>query len=202
MGFSDQVLLKRYLKGDRGAFDVLYRRFAPRVHATAYRMTGNWEDAEEILQDVFLRLARKARQLKQVGSLGTWIYRTTINCSIDLLRKRRFMVSVDSSEGFAVKTISVASVRNDALRAERRERESLLCRIEDLIPRLPERQAAVFVLKGFQGLTHRQIASVLGCNEGTSKSHYSTACRRIRLWIARSEKEEEAEGGERRVSCD
>ncbi|MCX7044545.1 MAG: RNA polymerase sigma factor [Candidatus Sumerlaeota bacterium] len=191
MELSDQWLLRAYCGGDREAFDALFRRYAPRVHATAYRLTGAWEDAEDTLQDVFIRLAKEARSLRSAEALSTWIYRVTVNRAVDCLRRRRSSQSLDDGSDGAARVIAVASMRLQAERDEARRRDGLLAQIESLIPRLPDRQGAAFVLRGFQGLPHAEIARVLGCGESAAKSHYSLACRKLREWVKAEEEAEE-----------
>lgn len=191
---SDQLLLREFRAGDIGAFDALFRRYAARVHATAYRLTHNWEDAEDALQEVFIRLSGRAGSIRGGASLASWIYRTTVNCSHDRLRKRRNTVSIESDEQAGGRVLAVESLRRDAERQESRRRDALLSRIEALIPRLPERQAAVFVLRYFQGLSHRDIAAALGCSEGSSKSLHSLACRKLRQWVQAAESARQGDG--------
>lgn len=186
---SDERLIHDYLRGGRDAFDALFRRYAPRVHATAYRLTCSWEDAEDTLQDVFIKLAGEAHSLRRGSALASWIYRSTVNRAIDCLRKRRSTYSLDGPDGGPGRIIAVESLRREAERRHSEERESLLARVEGMIPRLPERQAAAFVLRHFQGLSHRGIAAVLGCSEASSKSHHSLACRRLRELIAKADAE-------------
>ncbi|MBI3736680.1 sigma-70 region 4 domain-containing protein, partial [Candidatus Sumerlaeota bacterium] len=91
------------------------------------------------------------------------------------------------------RVVAIQSIQRDADREEARKEDALLVKIETMIPRLPERQAAAFVLRHFQGLTHREIGAVLGCSEGASKSHHSLACGKLREWIAEEERAERAE---------
>ncbi len=179
--FSDKRLLRSYCDGDQGAFDVIYRRYVARVYGTAYRLTASYEDAEDTIQEVFLRLASKASTIRKAGALSAWIYRTTVNCATDCLRRRRSTLSLDDQSTKAtLRIITVESLRRQSQRDLALRRESLLDQVEAKIPELPERQAAAFVLRAFQGLTHREIGAVLGIAEGSAKSHYSLACRRLR----------------------
>jgi RNA polymerase sigma-70 factor (ECF subfamily) len=192
---SDEMLLRAYCSGDEDAFDLLFRRFAPRVHATAFRLTSSWEDADDTMQEVFVRLARKASTIRRGSALPSWIYRTTVNRSMDCLRRRRRTISLDAPETPAARVIAFDSVRREAERERSRRRDELLERIEGLIPRLPERQSAVFVLRSFQGLSHREIADALECSEASCRSHYSLACRKMREWCARVEAKEALAAG-------
>ena len=187
---SDQYLLRAWIKGDRAAFDALYRRYAARIYATAYRLTGHWEDAEDTLQEVFVNLALKADSIRCGLALSAWLYRTTINRATDCLRKRPSNISLESDDPRTARVIVMESLRREALDREMKNQEQFLKQIGVLIPLLPQRQAAVFVLHGFQGLAHREIATVLECSEASSRSSYSLACQKVREWIAEQERQE------------
>lgn len=179
--FSDIRLLRTYCEGDQDAFDAIYRRYVARVYGTAYRLTASYEDAEDTTQEVFLRLASKAATISNGVALSAWIYRTTVNCATDCLRRRRPTISLDDPNAKAApRIVTVECLRRQAQREAAQRRESLLEEVEAQIPKLPERQAAAFVLRAFQGLAHREIATILGIAEGSAKSHYSLACRRLR----------------------
>ncbi len=135
-----------------------------------------------------MKLARNARDIRRQASLSTWIYRATVNRAIDSLRRRRAGVSLDAPGTPAARIIAVESLRREAER-----RDELLRRVEALIPRLPEHQAGVFVLRFFQGLSHAEIAGVLGCSLSSSKSYHSLAVRKLRDWIAQEEAADRAE---------
>lgn len=184
---NDDHLLRRWIHGDREAFDALYRRYAPRVYATALRLTGRPEEAEDTLQDVFLQLARKAASVRTGAALPAWLYRATMNRAFDLLRRRRPMVALDAEPAAAARMIDLVSLRRAAESTAAREEAAELTRLRErvaaLVPHLPERQAAAFVLRGFQGLSHREVAAVLECSEANSKSLFSLACARLRRLV-------------------
>jgi len=190
--FSDSLLLTAYCRGDRDAFDAIYRRYAPRIYATAYRLTGNCDDAEDTLQEVFMRLAREAASIRHGEALWAWLYRTTANRVVDLRRRRgpTIGLSLDAPTDQAARVIAIESLRRQAVQRESQRQDEMLREVGALIPRLTERQAAVFVLHGFQGLSHNEIAKILKCSEGCCRAGYSVACRRLREWI---EQREEAE---------
>lgn len=191
---SDQYLLRAFRRGDRGAFDAIFRRYARRVYATAYRLTGCWEDTEDTLQEVFLQLARHAGSIRHDRALSSWIYRTTVNRAHDRLRKRRHTVSLDEDRARTHRIIEVESLRREALQQDLERQESFLHQVAALVPRLSERQAAVFVLFGFQGLSHREIAQTLECSEASSRTSYSLACKKMREWVEAAEKSRAVKG--------
>src|SRR5215467_9973512 len=89
MGESDAVAIERTLAGDRDAFRVLVERHSQSVFRLAYRMTGNQHDAEEIVQEAFLRAYQKLSQFAERANFGTWVYRIAANYAIDRMRQRR-----------------------------------------------------------------------------------------------------------------
>ena len=183
---SDQLLLRAYCQGDRDAFDALYRRYAARLYATAYRLTGSGEDAEDALQEVFLQLARKPGSIRHAPALSSWLYRSTVNRAIDSRRRsaRLFPLDVDSPR--AARIMAVESLRREAEQREDKRRAAMLQWVGEHLLALPERPAAVFVLHGFQGLSYAEIAQVLESTEASCRTAYSMACTALRR-IARRE---------------
>src|SRR5450631_1571313 len=88
VGDSDAVAIERTLGGDRDAFRVLVERHSQSVFRLAYRMTGNQHDAEEVVQEAFLRAYQKLSQFAARANFGTWVYRIAANYAIDRMRQR------------------------------------------------------------------------------------------------------------------
>src|SRR5213080_4631686 len=86
---SDAVAVERTLAGDRDAFRVLVERHSHNVFRLAYRMTGNRQDAEEVVQEAFLRAYQKLGQFAARANFGTWVYRIAANYAIDRMRQRK-----------------------------------------------------------------------------------------------------------------
>src|SRR5580693_3042952 len=86
---SDAIAVERTLAGDRDAFRVLVERHSPNVFRLAYRMTGNRHDAEEVVQEAFLRSYQKLGQFAARANFGTWVYRIAANYAIDRMRQRK-----------------------------------------------------------------------------------------------------------------
>jgi RNA polymerase sigma-70 factor, ECF subfamily len=88
-GDTDAVAIERTLAGDREAFRILVERHSHNVFRLAYRMTGNQHDAEEVVQEAFLRAYQKLSQFAERANFGTWVYRIAANYTIDRMRQRR-----------------------------------------------------------------------------------------------------------------
>src|SRR5215831_6435642 len=89
MEWSDETAVARARTGDADAFRVLVERHSRALFRLAYRMTGNQQDAEDVVQDSFLRAYKQLARFDERASFGTWLYRIAVNCSLDLVRSRK-----------------------------------------------------------------------------------------------------------------
>ncbi len=135
-------------------FEQLYRENKAKVMSTAYRLLGNRADAEDVTQDVFIKVYKHIDSFRGESAVTTWIYRITVNACYDLLRKRRREQTISLEDCTELST----------------ESRSLKELIESMVARLPETYRSVFTLHDIQGLKHTEIAKVLGITVGTSKS--------------------------------
>ncbi|HYL79718.1 MAG TPA: sigma-70 family RNA polymerase sigma factor [Candidatus Acidoferrum sp.] len=165
---SDSEVIRRVLGGDRAAFDVLVLEYQERIYRLAYRLTRNPEDARDLAQEAFVQAYRSLGSFQQRSSFSTWLYRIAMNLCLNHLKSLGRMVpaGVDGS---------LPDHRQNSLEAiltDERER-ALAAAIETL----PPQQKATLTLRVHQGLSHREIAEVLECSEGTAKANYFHAVR-------------------------
>ena len=179
MRTADLELAARCRAGDADAFEELYRQHARRLFSLVLRMIGSADDAEDLLQDVFLQAHRKLAGFRGESTLGTWLYRLTMNHCLDHLRGRQAKMSratdslddEDASEPVArAPIVPTAISRMDLERA---------------IDTLPEGCKAAFLLHDVEGFEHREIAEILGVSEGTSKSQVHKARMKLRVILSR-----------------
>src|ERR1017187_9280393 len=104
MELSDSVAVAQARAGDSGAFRVLVERHSRNLFRLAYRMTGHQQDAEDVVQETFLRAYRQLSKLDERASFGTWLYRIAANCSLDLIRNRPPPPGAGRDAGFAAAT--------------------------------------------------------------------------------------------------
>lgn len=171
---ADQDLVARCLKREMASQQILYQRFAPKMFGICLRYAGNITDAEDILQEGFLRVFSKLHHYRGEGSLEGWICRTMINTAINFYRKQmKFHQEVDLREA----TFN-ATITEDAL--------SILTTEELLrvIHELPLGFRAVFNLYVMEGYSHQEIGTMLGISENTSKSQLYRAKAMIRQRLA------------------
>ena len=153
----DVALMMRVAKGDRGAFEQLVIKYQKAVINTAYRYTGNPAAAEELAQDVFLRVFRSAHTYKPDARFSTWLFTIVRNvCSNFRTRQGKQDQHTDSEE----EASSVAASAEDPEhRMLRRERER---KIRDAVEKLPESLKLPLILHQFQQMQYDQIAEILG----------------------------------------
>jgi RNA polymerase sigma-70 factor (ECF subfamily) len=167
---ADSALVARCLADQPGAFDELYRRFAPRVYSLACRLSGSPTTAEDLLQEIFLLVYRKLGSFKGEAALGTWVYRLATNCCLDFLRSRHHKLDQASEE---LDEQLPPPTGRGPLRVERMD-------LERAIAKLPPGYRAAFVLHDVEGHDHAEVARLLGIAEGTSKSQVHKARMRMR----------------------
>jgi len=160
--------------GDRAAFDLLMRRHERLVLGTAYRLSGNLEDAQDASQEVFLRLYRNLGRL-ETGNLAAWLYRVTVNVCHDVRRRRLSTVPVDDAPELA----AAADPQQSVSQAEQR---ALLLRS---LRMLSEKERAALVLRDLEGLSTAEVAAALGSSVVTVRSQICKARLKMRDFVER-----------------
>jgi RNA polymerase sigma-70 factor, ECF subfamily len=174
---ADLELAQRCQQGEPGAFEELYRAHAGRLYNLVFRMAGSTEEAEDLLQEVFLHAHRKLGTFRGNSSLGTWLYRLAVNHCLDFLRGRQAKMArvTDSldAEGAAEPSAVTPVVPTAVSRLD----------LERAMERLPQGCRAAFVLHDIEGFEHREVAKMLGISEGTSKSQVHKARMKLRALL-------------------
>jgi len=176
VGHADLALVERCRANAAGAFEQMYRTYAPRLFGLAVRLVGRTE-AEDLLQEIFLTAHRKLGLYKGESSLGTWLFRLATNQCLDHLRskKARFMQMTETIDDEPAGTPSAAGpVLGVVDRLD----------LERALAALPAGCRTVFVLHDVEGCEHKEIASMLEISDGTSKSQLHKARMRLRTLLA------------------
>jgi RNA polymerase sigma factor (sigma-70 family) len=173
---DDETLLEECRAGNVAAFEHLYEMHGARMKSIAANLLGNLADAEDAVQDCFLKVYRGAASFRGASRLSTWIYRVLVNSCYDMLRKRRRHPLETRSEGESL----VCSREPVTPASDHPLRLSVEACVKDLEPR----RRAVFLLFEVEGFTHREVGDILGVPEGTSKTLLFEARRELqrRLW--------------------
>ena len=182
---EDELLVRQAVKGDTASFDTIVRRYQSITYAVAYRFFQNRDDALDISQEVFVKAFRSLGTWKPTGSFKSWLLRIATNMSIDHLRRRgRMPVFVATDE---LREIG-AEVVDERFRirepSEHASDSELGVLIRTVVDRLPDKQKAVFVLRHYEGFSLKEIAEIMGCTEGTIKTHLFRATGKLRNELA------------------
>ena len=183
---SDEQLFARYQRGDAKAYEVLLGRHYQPVFNFLLRYTGDRSAAEDLLQDVFMRVIRGAKEYQQRAKFTTWLYTIARNITIDAARKQKFRrhLSLDQSlngEEDGVRLMdSVKDERPEGM-GDRRLADTQFTRaLNDALGKMNEDQRMVFVLREFQSLSFAEIADVVKAPENTIKSRMRYALEFLR----------------------
>ena len=176
---DDMALAERCRAGDFDAFETLYREHSARLFALAMRMLGNRTDAEDMLQDIFLTAHRKLKSYRGDARLGTWLFRLATNLCLDQLRSKSARMTQATSSIDDDRADEPASpLSGPAIGAVHQ------IDLERAVAKLPEGCRAAFLLHDVEGFEHREVATMLGISEGTSKSQVHKARLKLRRSLA------------------
>jgi RNA polymerase sigma-70 factor, ECF subfamily len=159
------------------AFEEIFRLHHRKVYSLCLRMIGNSTEAEDLTQEVFVQVFRKLASFRGESAFATWLHRLTVNQVLMHFRKSHVRKEQLTEDGEVPVAISI----------DRNNRSPVLDRIalDEAIVQLPRGYRMVFVLHDVQGLEHNEIASLLGCSIGTSKSQLHRARMRMRFLLRR-----------------
>jgi RNA polymerase sigma-70 factor (ECF subfamily) len=173
----DYALAQRASGGDVPAFEELYARHNRRVFSLCLRMTGNTSEAEDLAQEVFIQLYRKIGSFRGESAFTTWLHRLTVNQVLMHFRKRGVKFEQTTDDGDTPVQIVVGT--GDPARMPVVDRIAL----DAAVAQLPPGYRTVFVLHDVEGHEHEEIARMLGCSVGTSKSQLHKARMKLRVLL-------------------
>jgi len=183
---DETELVQRARKGDLGAYDQLIQRYQERIYATVCHMTSNHEDANDLTQEAFIKGHQALKSFKGGSSFYTWVYRIAVNKTINFLkqRKNRSQMSLNDIDFNAehdpdlVALISDKNPRREAGLTELQEK------LNEGMQKLSEPHRLVVALHDVQGLSHEEIAKIMGCNIGTVRSRLFYARQQLQGFLA------------------
>ncbi|MDB6036359.1 MAG: sigma-70 family polymerase sigma factor [Verrucomicrobiales bacterium] len=183
---EERVLVRQAQDGDLRAFDELVHRYQERVYATVYHMTANHEDANDLVQEAFLKAYRALKSFKGDSSFFTWVYRIAVNKTINFLkqRKNRSGMSLNDMDFNAehdpdmVALVSERTPRRDLGLVELQEK------LNAAMQKLSEIHRLVVTLHDVQGLSHEEISKIMDCNTGTVRSRLFYARQQLQGFLA------------------
>ena len=152
------------MNGDRKLQEMLYQRFAPKMYAVCLRYSGNPEDAQDLLQDGFVKIFKNLAKYRGDGSFEGWIRRIFVNTSIEHFRRKVNLYNVNETQENTIEDKEWNVLDNLA-------EKDIIQMINELSPGY----RAVFNMHVIEGYSHKEIGDTLGINEGTSKSQLARA---------------------------
>ena len=180
---TDEELIKKCTCGDLLAQKAFYEKFAGKMYGVCLRYMNGDDEAQDVLQDGFIKVYDNLHKYENKGSLEGWVRRIIVNTALDQIRKnKKYMDNVD------VDTVGYLLVDKSFI-VEELEADDLL----KIINKLPGGYRVVFNLFAIEGYSHKEIAAKLEISESTSKSQYSRARKILRAVLLKNEYVEEGE---------
>lgn len=179
MELTDVMAVEQAQTGDTDAFRVLVERHSRPVFRLAYRMTGNQEDAEDVVQESFLRAYRQLGRFDNRSSFWTWLFRIAVNCALDLVRARKRRseqtpMGEDQADPVLELPATGPTPERIALSGEISER------VAAAMEALSESERSAFVMRHFEGLSIEAISQTLGVQPGAAKHSVFRAVQKLR----------------------
>ena len=163
---EERRLVAAAVDGSVHAFEALYRRHVPRIHALCLRMTGNVATAEDCTQDAFVQAWKHLRRFETRSAFGTWLHRIAVNAVLQQARRRRESLGTEDSIEREVADVMADHAASDPARGRD---------LETAIASLPRGARHVLVLVGVYGHSHEEAAGMLGIAVGTCKAQLHRA---------------------------
>jgi RNA polymerase sigma-70 factor (ECF subfamily) len=181
MELTDRAFVARVRAGDADAFRALVERHGRSLFRLAYRMTGNEQDAEDVVQETFLRAYRQIARFDERSSFGTWLYRIAANCALDSIRLRKRRSEQVAPAAESVEEDIVASLPCGSPGPEREALSTeVRGRVADAMRELSATERTAFVLRHFEGLSIEELSRVLECQPGAAKHSVFRAVQKLR----------------------
>lgn len=173
---TDEALLEGCRAGDLSAFEELYERHGARMKSIARNLLHDVGDAEDAVQEAFLKIYRGAKTFRGGAAFSTWAYRVLVNTCYDSLRRRGSRPTGPSLDAEDATPLAAPATADHPLRMA----------LEKAVGRLKPKHRAVFLLFEVEGFSHLEISRILGIPEGTSKTFLFGAKKNLQRWLAPS----------------
>lgn len=164
IGMTEEELIQGCKKQSRRHQEALYRKYSRKVYGACLRYAASDAEAEDMMQEAFIKIFRNMEKYKPTGSFEAWIKRVSINVAIEIYRRAKKIVYIESYEEVREPSFNPQTIGK--LDADQ---------IHKLVNQLPDGYRVIFNLYAVEGYTHVEIADMLGIAEGTSKSQFSRA---------------------------
>ena len=183
MELTDAAAVSKARAGDADAYRVLVERHSRSLFRLAFRMTGNQQDAEDVVQDSFMRAYKQLGKFDERASFGTWLYRIAANCSLDLVRSRKRRsehLAPQEAEGSEFDETVTALPSPDPTPERMALSSEVRSRVEQAMQELSPTERTAFVLRHFEGMCIEDVSRVLECQPGAAKHSVFRAVQKLR----------------------
>ena len=178
MEMTDGAVVSQARAGDPEAFRLLVERHSQPIFRVAYRMTGNEHDADDVVQEAFLRAYRQIDRFEERANFGTWLHRIAVNCALDLLRARGRM---DRHYGGDPEDAEMSgAIRTDAQQDRLLMSAELGKQVAAAMEQLSGNERTAFVLRHFEGMPVEEIGKTMGIQVNAAKHTIFRAVRKLR----------------------
>ncbi|MEW6049474.1 MAG: RNA polymerase sigma factor [Candidatus Zixiibacteriota bacterium] len=185
MNWTIPELVERFIGGDTGAFTELVRLHQRRIYSVAFRLLGNHLDADEVVQETFVRVYGRRKELQHVASFTSFLMRIATNYAIDLLRKRKGRGSVGDDPATLPGNVQMELSRRVRTPSDDFDDRVLMKEILQALDRLPPRQRLTAILHDIEGYTKTEIAGILNCPEATVRSNLHIARTKLKKILSK-----------------
>lgn len=183
---ENRLLIEQIKLGQKNAFKELVDNYKKPLYFFCYRLCGNHADAEDLSQEVFIKVYQKINQFREEAKIQTWIYRIASNAFIDK-KRRKVLPLVDIDDPISERDIDPGKVQSlySEMNPER-QTESIIMQkhIDEAMQKLSGKEKTAFVLKHYNGLSIKEIALTFKTSEGTVKSHLFRAVKKLQLALS------------------
>jgi RNA polymerase sigma-70 factor (ECF subfamily) len=179
---DDRELVEKFQQGDEASFNELVKRYQEKVYWIARRIAGDHDGADDIAQEVFIKAYSALKDFRGESSVYTWLYRVTINLSLNAARRKKVREFSRIDEFFE---LAAEERENPEKILEANEQTELL---NEAIQQLPDKQKAAFVLRYQEELSYEEISKILKTSVGGLKANYFHAVKKIGEYVNRAHK--------------
>lgn len=176
-------LVEGLIRGNSADFGELLRLYRKKVYALAYRLLGNHLDADEVVQETFVRLYRRRKEIEQVSNFSAFLTRIATNYAIDLLRKRRGHGAVTDDPNLLPTEVQIELSRKVRTPGDLYRDRQLLEEIQRALEKLPPRQRLTAILHDVEGYSKAEVAAIMECPEATVRSNLHIARSKLKKML-------------------
>lgn len=186
---SDLDLIRRARLDDTSAYEELVRRYYSKIYGLVYGMVSNREDAEDVVQEVFVKAWKALGHFREQSGFYTWIYRIAVNRTINFRKKRnrRRTVDLDEFDPDIKQAESYKEFSSKGSVLRKMNLSEFQKKMNEALETLSDKHRAVVIMHDVQGMSHGEIAKVIGCSEGTARSRLFYARKQLQAELAEFE---------------